>query len=160
MLIREATALDAKAIMPLIQQYWAFEDLPGFSESAIEAPLSNLLSDKRLGQGWVALEQDEAVAYLLVVYVFSLEHQGLTAEIDEFFIAEPYRSAGLGHAMLNEAEAAATIAGCSNLSLQVSDQNQPAIRFYRHTGFEDRAGYRLLEKSVGSAHPTSSATAG
>ena len=152
MLVREARASDAKALMPLIQRYWAFEDLPGCSESAIEAPLTNLLSDQRLGQGWIAFEQDEAVAYLLVVYVFSLEHQGLTAEVDEFFVAEPYRGAGLGQALLKEAEVTVAAAGCSNLSLQVSDQNEPASRFYRRAGFKDRAGYRLLEKTVGSAN--------
>ena len=38
------------------------------------------------GRAWIARVYGEPAAYLLAVYVFSLEYQGLTAEIDEFYV--------------------------------------------------------------------------
>ena len=47
-------------------------------------------------RGWIACIKGQAVGYLLAVYVFSLEHLGLTAEIDEFFVLPSARGKGLG----------------------------------------------------------------
>lgn len=41
--------------------------------------------------GWIAMDADKPIGYLLAVYVFSLEHLGLTAEIDEFYVVPEQR---------------------------------------------------------------------
>lgn len=46
----------------------------------------------------------DGVGYLLCVHDFSLEHLGLTAEIDEFFVAPSRRGNGLGGKLLPAAE--------------------------------------------------------
>jgi GNAT superfamily N-acetyltransferase len=59
-----------------------------------------------LGAGWIAEAEGAAVGYLLAVYyVFSLEHLGLTAEIDKFFVAQSQRRSGVGTDLLMVAEA-------------------------------------------------------
>jgi len=90
----------------------------------------------------------EPAGYLLAVYVFSLEHQGLTAEIDEFFVVPAHRGLGLGHQILAIAEAQFRIEGCTNVSLQLGRSNEAARNFYRRHGFDDRAGYELVSKSL------------
>jgi len=150
MLVRSADTSDIESIIPLVGQYWAFDGIDGFCPEAVRKPLGELLANRQLGEGWLAIDHGATVAYLLMVYVFSLEHQGLTAEIDEFFVASPYRGAGLGLEMLRQAEQAACYQGCTNLSLQVSDQNQPARQFYFRAGFAERRGYGLLDKAIDS----------
>jgi len=75
----------------------------------------------------------EAAGYLLAVFVFSLEHEGLTAEIDEFFVAPAYRGHGIGRELLGAGEAAFRQAGCTNVALQIGRDNAEARSFYRAT---------------------------
>jgi ribosomal protein S18 acetylase RimI-like enzyme len=88
------------------------------------------------------------VGYLLGVYVFSLEHLGLTAEIDEFFVMPQQRGHGIGLQLLKIAEAVFVQAGCTNVSLQLSRRNDSARAFYRRQGYTERSGYELLDKML------------
>jgi ribosomal protein S18 acetylase RimI-like enzyme len=82
------------------------------------------------------------------VYVFSLEHLGMTAEIDEFYVRPPTRRAGVGGELLRWAQEAFLTAGCTNVSLQLGDGNAEAREFYRKHGFRPRAEFGLLEKDL------------
>ena len=86
-MIRCATASDVAALLPLIASYWSFEMIDGFDADRVKGPLVRLLSDSSCGAAWIAIMDGIAVGYLVGVYVMSLEHMGLTAEIDEFFVA-------------------------------------------------------------------------
>lgn len=146
--VRRAKASDVAVLLPLIDAYWAFESIAGFDANRTAGPLERLLSEPRLGAGWIALADDVAVGYLLAVYVFSLEHQGLTAEIDELFVAPAGRNAGVGAELLEVAEREFVRVGCTNVSLQLSRNNAAARRFYHRHGYGERAGYELLDKML------------
>jgi GNAT superfamily N-acetyltransferase len=146
--IRQATTHDVPALLPLVAAYWAFENIPGFDAPRVSAQLTRLLGDPGLGCGWVALADDVPIGYLLAVYVFSLEHLGLTAEIDELFILPQQRSHGVGAAMLGVAEAELAKAGCTNVSLQLSRDNDSARTFYHRHGYAERSQYELLDKML------------
>jgi hypothetical protein len=47
----------------------------------------------------LAFADGVAAGYLLAVPVFSLEHQGLTAEINELFVRAQHRAAALGRGL-------------------------------------------------------------
>jgi len=149
--IRPATANDIPALLTLVEQYWTFEDVPGFDSAAVARELGQLLADPRLGSGWIAYQRGEPVGYLLAVYVFSLEHLGLTAEIDEFFVLPSARGKGLGEALLKLAEAECVQCGCTNVALQLGRGNDRARVFYRAQGYEERAGFELLDKMLPGA---------
>jgi len=146
--IRPVAAADIPVLVPLVEQYWIFEDIEGFDAARVGREIGTLLADPRLGSGWIARVKGQAVGYLLAVYVFSLEHLGLTAEIDEFFVVPAHRGLGLGHQILAIAEAQFRIEGCTNVSLQLGRSNEAARNFYRRHGFDDRAGYELVSKSL------------
>ena len=58
------------------------------------------------------------------VYVFSLEHQGLTAEIDEFFVSPDLsRAAASVNACCDTAEDMFRSRGCTNVALQIGRDN-------------------------------------
>jgi GNAT superfamily N-acetyltransferase len=146
--IRPATVADVPALVPLVEQYWAFEDITHFDLPQVSRVLSRALSDPARMSGWVARMDGDAVAYLLAAYVFSLEHLGLTAEIDEFFVLPGARGRGLGNRLLQLAEAEFRARGCTNVFLQIGRGNDGARVFYRANGFAERAGFELLDKML------------
>jgi GNAT superfamily N-acetyltransferase len=149
--IRPAAIGDIDALLPLVEQYWLFEDIAGFETAQVRRELSRALGDSGLASGWVANLDGQAVAYLLAVYVFSLEHLGLTAEIDEFFVLPSARDRGIGEALLGLAEAEFVRRGCTHVSLQLGRGNEQARAFYRTRGYAERAGYELLDKPLSHA---------
>jgi GNAT superfamily N-acetyltransferase len=146
--IHAATVEDIDALLPMVEGYWRFENIEGFDPGRMRALLTRVLEDAGLGRAWVARVYGEPAGYLLAVYVFSLEHQGMTAEIDEFFVIPQHRGLGLGASLLAAAEAQFRIEGCTNVSLQLGRSNEEARSFYRQHGFEDRAGFELVSKML------------
>jgi GNAT superfamily N-acetyltransferase len=146
--ILPATADDIDVLLPMVEQYWRFEAIEGFDAPRIRALLARVFDDGSLGRAWLARVYNEPAGYLLAVYVFSLEHQGLTAEIDEFFVLPQHRGLGLGGQMLATAETQFRAEGCTNVSLELGRGNENARRFYRQHGFDDRAGFDLVSKNL------------
>src|SRR5687767_11225935 len=147
--IRQATALDIPALLPLVEQYWIFEDIAGFDGPRVGRELARAMASPDLASAWIALAKGRPVGYLLAVYVFSLEHLGLTAEIDEFFVLPSARGRRVGDALLEQAEAEFVRRDCTNVALQLGRGNDRARVFYRAHGYGERAGYDLLDKTLG-----------
>ncbi len=146
--IKQTTVDDLPDLLKLVEQYWSFENISGFEPVRLATQLERLCSTPQLGCSWIACEGDTPVGYLLAVYVFSLEHGGLTAEIDEFFVLAQYRGRGVGSGMLQTAESTFIRAGCTNVSLQLAHGNDAARVFYRRNGYKERSGYELLDKVI------------
>ncbi len=147
-LIRIAETNDIATLLPLIADYWDFESIPGFDPASVAPQLECLLSTPSLGAGWLAFRDNIAVGYLLAVYVFSMEHMGITAEIDEFFVIPAARDSGAGAGLLRTAETEFIRVGCTNVSLQLSRENDSARRFYHRFGYTERSGFELLDKTL------------
>jgi len=146
--IHAATVEDIDSLLPMVEQYWRFENIEGFDPARMRALLTRVIEDASLGRAWVARVYGEPAGYLLAVYVFSLEFQGLTAEIDEFYVIPQHRGLGLGAAMLAAAEAQFRIEGCTNVSLQLGRSNEAARKFYQQHGFDGRAGFEIVSKML------------
>ncbi|MEQ8484867.1 MAG: GNAT family N-acetyltransferase [Pseudomonadales bacterium] len=146
--IKRAIAGDSTILLPLVEAYWSFESISGFDPAPLRQQLDRLLSRPELGAGWIAYHKNVAVGYILAVYVFSLEHMGLTAEIDEFFVLPSGRSVGVGSELLRSAESEFARIGCTNVSLQLSRNNDAARRFYHRFGYTERNGFELLDKPL------------
>lgn len=150
MVVLRAGLGDAAAPLALVVQYWEFEGLPGFESVAVRAQLEGFLSSPVLGAAWLATEAQQPIGYLILVYVFSLEHQGVTAEIDEFFVVPEHRASGVGARLLSEAEAESVRHGCTNISLQIATAYRRAKNFYRRHGYSERSEFQLMEKDLGT----------
>jgi GNAT superfamily N-acetyltransferase len=146
--IRAATPSDVPELLSLVRRYWELEGIEGFTALRVELTLERLLAEPWLGSAWVAEERGRLAGYLIAVKVLSVEHQGLMAEIDEFFVLPEARSRGAGAALLGAAEAALARAGCVRLRLQLATGNDAARGFYERRGYRARDGYRLLDKAL------------
>ncbi len=147
--LRPASAGDIPQLLTLIRRYWDFEGIEGFAALRIELVLKDLLAHPaERGLVWVAESQGALMGYLIVVLVMSLEHQGLMAEIDEFFLLPEARSRGTGARLLAAAEAELRRRGCVRLQLQLATGNTRARSFYERKGYTVRAGYGLMDKPL------------
>ena len=149
--VRIATAVDIPQLVPMVARYWHFERVVGFDAELVASTLAQFFVMPALGMAWLATSGGIPAGYLIGVYVFSLEHHGLTAEIDELFVLPEHRNAGIGSALLREAEREFIHRGCTNVSLQLARSNEPARAFYRHRGYTMRDRFELLEKALPGA---------
>jgi GNAT superfamily N-acetyltransferase len=149
--IQTGIPADTPHVVALMEQYWTLEGIAGFESATLCQLLGDLLSQPHLGTVWIAREGSELVGYLIAVYVFSFEYQGLIAEIDELFVLPHARRHGLGTALLDIAEAALADAGCTFVQLQLGAANRTARTFYDRRGYTARAGYELLGKRLAAA---------
>ncbi len=145
---RVATAADVPALLGLIREYWAFEQIDGFDAKRVGTALAELLSQPEFGRTWIVEDGKRAAGYLIAVYCYSIEHAGLTAEIDELFVQSAYRGGGVGRRLLEMAESEFEAAGCTNVSFQIGRSNDAARRFYARCGYAARDGYDLMDKSL------------
>jgi GNAT superfamily N-acetyltransferase len=148
--IIRAQPSDVVRIASLVRLYWEFEGITGFDLTRTEDNLTTLLSLPERGACWLAESVGEIAGYLIVVYVFSLEHGGRMAEIDEFFVCPEYRSAGTGAALLLNSEREMMSMGIVHMQLQLGLTNGRARTFYERYGYRRRGGYELLEKPLSS----------
>jgi GNAT superfamily N-acetyltransferase len=146
--IRAATPADVTGIASLVERYWEFEGIAGYQRPRIEALLEQLLSTPDRGAIWMAETDSGPCGYLLAVFMFSLEHGGMMAEIDEIFVLPEMRSSGIGALLLEGAERDMEARGLRRLQLQLGVENHRGRAFYFKRGFLARAGYELLDKSL------------
>lgn len=146
--IRLAIPSDSAVLVPLVEQYWRFEAIEGFDAARVATLLRKVLADAVLGRVWLATIDGQPAAYLLAVFVFSLEFQGLTAEIDELFVLAQHRGAGIGGLLLDAAEKHFRSHGCTHVALQIGRDNEAARAFYQRRGFAGRNGYELVSKPL------------
>jgi GNAT superfamily N-acetyltransferase len=146
--VRAAAEADVPQLLALVRHYWDFEGITGFEALRLELILKRLVPGGAAGEIWVAENCGHLSGYLVLVYVLSLEHQGLMAEVDEFFVRPEARRHGVGGALLQAAEAALRSRGCVRLQLQLAVGNEAGRAFYQRRGYTARAGYELLDKPL------------
>jgi ribosomal protein S18 acetylase RimI-like enzyme len=147
-LIRSALRGDIAAVAKMVGQYWEFEGIGGFAASRTESLLQGLLASPERGACWIAETSGSLSGYLLAVFMFSLEHGGIMAEIDEVFVTPSMRSAGVGSLLLAAAQRDMKTRGVVRLQLQLAVGNQRARGFYERQGFSRRAGFELFDKPL------------
>src|SRR5258708_38276029 len=143
MAVRLATVGDIAAVTGLVERYWEFESIGGFDRPRIETLLGSLISAPERGACWVAEAEGGVCGYLLAVFMFSLEHGGLMAEIDEVFVSPEMRSAGVGALLVAAGERDLAGRGLVPLQLQLGGGNERARPFSERHGFRSRAGSEL-----------------
>lgn len=150
--IRDASLRDVGPLLPLMQAYWAFEQVEGFKPGRIRKQLEEFLATPRFGRLWVAEAQGQLVAYVVLAYVYSFEYGGRMAEFDELYVVENWRGAGLGRRLMDAGREALSQEGCVAVQLQVADWNEAGQRFYRREGFAPKRGYRLWVAPINGPH--------
>ena len=141
--IRAVEVSDTDRLLPLMSGYWASDAIVGFDEVKVRRQLQDFLSNPAYGRAWLADHGGVAAGYLVCALVYSFEHGGLMAEVDELYVEAPWRGQGIGRQLLAATRSELAVRQCVSLQMQVADDNERAQRFYARLGFRQKPGYRL-----------------
>jgi ribosomal protein S18 acetylase RimI-like enzyme len=133
--LRAAGAEDLGLLLDFIRGLYAAEHIP-FDEDRAAQALGGLLEEPSLGWIWIVERRGEPVGYAVVTLGYSLEFGGRFALLDELFIAESHRGAGVGRQVLDRIVEVCRERGLRAVRLEVERTNLAACGLYRKAGFE------------------------
>jgi len=133
--VRAATSADFAALLPMVRELQVHEHLPAPGKE-VEKALRDLLADDRLGCVLLAEQEGRPVGYTVLGFGYSLEFHGRDAFVDELYVAEEARGAGIGSLLLDAAEMACRARGIKALHLESGHGNPRATALYERRGFK------------------------
>jgi GNAT superfamily N-acetyltransferase len=133
--IGPAVAAEAAVISDLLTRQLVEHDLPA-EPSLVAGAVAGILCDERRGFLLVAHSGGEAIGVAYVAMIWSLEHGGLSAWLEELYVVSTWRSHGVGADLLRASLALAKARGCLVMDLEVTEDHARAARLYEREGFE------------------------
>lgn len=133
--VRDAGARDVAAVVALLARQLDEHDI-ALAPDALERSVRTLLGDPRLGHVLVACASDGEIAGVAVLsFLFTLEHGGPAAWLDELYVTDARRGRGIGERLVDAALGVARARGCVALDLEVEPGHDAATRLYERLGF-------------------------
>ena len=129
--IRLAGPDDLPTLAPLLAGFRDFWVRTEPTDEAIERALTTLLADP--DTEFLLAEPDlgfAALRFRFVVWTDSPE-----CELEDLFVRDSERGAGMGRALTEAAVERARERGCRRMNISANDANEPAIALYRSLGF-------------------------
>jgi len=128
-----------------------------FEEHEIEAPreplrraITAVLSDPSLGFFLLARRDDSAIGVAYVSLIWSLEHCGRSAWLEELYVIPSERGRGIGDELLQAALSGMRECGCAAADLEVEHSQQRAENLYRRAGFHEHTRRRWVRRLDGA----------
>jgi GNAT superfamily N-acetyltransferase len=113
-----------------------------------DAAFAALLARPALGRIWVIERGDEAVGYVVVTFVFAMEHGGLAGIVDDMYVRPEARGEGLGKSALAAVRRACEDLGLRAMRVEVGEDNAVAQAVYRSAGFELLPGHAVMQLAL------------
>ena len=130
MLVRAATLEDAAAVAGLFGQL-------GYPASAGEVAARLAACSGAAVRVFVAEADGRLAGVIILNLIEPLHVAGRWAMVSALVVDETARGAGVGAALLAEAECFARAQGCTQVELSSSESRTRAHAFYRQQGFEE-----------------------
>jgi GNAT superfamily N-acetyltransferase len=133
-----------RSMMPGVYVYDG--EMPDIDRWAAAA--AELIQHPDLGRIWMIYLDGQAIGYLAAAHGFSLEFFGRGIVIDELFVAEAYRSQGIGRQAIEFVEDFARGQNLHSLTLDVDIANTRGQRFYQERGFHYYPHMHIMNKQL------------
>lgn len=133
-------------LLVLMREFYAIDQYP-FNLQKASSNIARLSSEPHLGEIWLVRAENTIVGYTILTFVFSFEHAGIVAFLDELFLQERYRKLGLGSKILTFLTDRAAELGIVRMHLELEKHNVPAKELYGKQGFAD-TGRWLYAKNI------------
>jgi ribosomal protein S18 acetylase RimI-like enzyme len=154
--VRAAREADLERLAPLLitQLREHGIDLP---DAELEAAAAGLLRRPRAGRFVVACDGAEMVGFAALSFLWTLEHGGRAAWLDELYVLPARRQSGIGTMLLRAAVALAAEAGCAALDLEIDAHHRRVASLYEREGFRELGRTRWARPLKAAPQPTAAA---
>lgn len=115
-------------------------------EDAVRRVVEGALADPRWGRLLIARSEGVAIGVAYLSFVWSLEHGGLAAWLEELYVVPERREGGAGTALLHAVKGLCRSHGCAAIDLEVEESHARACALYEREGFERRSRSRWVRK--------------
>jgi GNAT superfamily N-acetyltransferase len=132
--IQTAAAADLEPIIALLRTQLEEHDIVLTGE-ALRHATQGLIDDHRVGRLLTARLDGELVGVAVISFLWTLEHGGPTAWLDEVYVLPARRGAGIGRQLVEAAMQIARDSNCIALDLEVDAGHEAAERLYERMGF-------------------------
>jgi GNAT superfamily N-acetyltransferase len=144
--VRRARPEDFTDVQRLNRDLFVFEDSLNLHTRNLDWPYTDFAVDyfrkavegRDHYQAFVAEQDEQAVGYLIGSCLNQLYMSvNPVAEIENMFVAEPFRRSGAGGQLVEAFKEWAREEGAAHLKVGALTRNHPAVSFYRKQGFVD-----------------------
>lgn len=141
--IARATEADRAPVLELLAAQLADHGLP---TERLGAAVDGVLRDPARGALLLGRLDGAAVGVAYVSWIWSLEHGGRSAWLDELYVVPRHRGRGVGRALLLAALDLARAERCAAVDLEVDAGHARAARLYQREGFRPHARARWVRE--------------
>jgi GNAT superfamily N-acetyltransferase len=105
------------------------------TDQALQRATQGLIEGRALGRILTARLDGELVGVAVISFLWTLEHGGAAAWLDEVYVEPARRRDGIGRKLVEAAMQVARDSGCIALDLEVDAGHEAAERLYERMGF-------------------------
>ena len=142
--IKPAVEADVPALLTLIRELAEFERLLHEVKATADDLHAAMFGERPVAAALLARAGDEVVGYAIYYRTFSTFVGRPGIYLEDLYVRPPFRSRGLGRAMLEALAAVSVELGGGRLEWAALDWNENALRFYRSLGAKVRDEWVLL----------------
>jgi len=129
-----ASEADREALLQLMEAQME-EHAIAIDAAALGRAIDGVFADPERGRFLVARLAGEPVGVAYLSYLWTLEHGGKSAWLDELYVVPARRELGIGTQLLGAVYGQATLDGCAAVDLEVEASHARAGRLYAREGF-------------------------
>jgi GNAT superfamily N-acetyltransferase len=143
LVIRPAQASDRADARALLVAQLEEHALP---PAPVDGALSGALEDPSRATVLLARDGERAIGVAYVAFIWTLEHGGRAAWLEELFVVPELRGQGVGGALLKAALDLARDRECLAVDLEVESDHARAANLYVRAGFHAHTRARYVKK--------------
>ncbi len=143
--IRLARPEDHAAVTRLLVAQLRDHDI-ATPEAEVSRAVERLLQDPERGRLLLVADGDRPVGVAALSFVWTIEHGGRSAWLEELYVEPAARGRGIGAALLRAACEAAADAGAVAIDLEIERGHERAARLYERAGFQPLARARWVKR--------------
>jgi ribosomal protein S18 acetylase RimI-like enzyme len=128
------TAPDIELIVPMMQDFYAIDNYPIEPETTKKL-FKTFIDNPDLGSCWLISHDEIIVGYVILTYIYSFEHQGRIAFLDELYLNKNARGKGIAKVALKFVHNQARQNNLKIIYLEIETHNEVAKNLYLSNDF-------------------------
>ncbi len=134
--IKKAVETDVPAIVELLREFAAFENLSASCQITVEKLRTAMSAEHAFVEALIVRADETPVGYAVFYPHFSSFRGQTGFYLEDIYLKKEFRGAGTGEKMLQTIAALGKARGYTRIDFQVLEWNTPAVDFYKKLGAE------------------------